>query len=149
MCCSRWMALMSVSVVLFGHCATAPQHKVMPTVQVEADLYSGRENPSWALEEDDAARFLTLLAKLPREGATVTSVLDGLGYRGLRIVVSGDEMQRFVVGGGVVAESAGQADQRNFRDPDRALEKWLLRTGKAQLGAELLEQLLASGRSHP
>jgi hypothetical protein len=144
------MVLVGASAVLLGNCATATQHTVMATVRVEADLYSGRENPAWELEESDATRFLLLRAALPPEDAPLTSVPGGLGYRGLRVVVSsGDEVQRFVIGGGVVTEFAGETDQRHFRDLDRALEKWLLRTGKAQLGAELLEHLLASERSRP
>jgi hypothetical protein len=116
----------------------------MTTVHVEIDLYSGRENPGWDLGEAQAADFRTRLAVLSPNVPGVTSIPDGLGYRGLHVGVnSGGVTQRLVIAAGaVIVEAAAAADRRNLRDPHRALEKWLLRTGKEHLGAALLHDLL-------
>jgi hypothetical protein len=116
----------------------------MTTVHVEVDIYSGRENPGWDLREAEAAEFRTRLGLLSPDIAGVRSVPDGLGYRGLHVAVKsgGAAQQLVIVGGVVIIGAATDADRRTLRDPDRALEKWLLRTGKEHLGAELLHYLL-------
>ena len=116
----------------------------MTTVHVEIDLYSGRENPGWDLREADVPHFRTRLAALSPDSFGVPSVPDGLGYRGLHVTVNCDgATQRLVISAGIVIiEAATAADRRSLRDPDRALEKWLLRTGKEHVGAELLHYLL-------
>ena len=136
---------MSASVSLLGSCVTtAPQ--TMATVHIEVDVYSGRPNPTWELTHADAERFRALVAALPRRSGSGPASSEGLGYRGLRVTVTADgAIERFSIAKGVVTvESAAVADQPTLRDPDRALEKWLLRTGRDQLGADLLEHLLAS-----
>lgn len=116
----------------------------MNTVHVEMDLYSGRENPGWNLGEAEAAHFRTRLAVLSPDMAGAPSVPDGLGYRGLHVAVDSDgARQRLVIGAGVViVEASSAADRRRLRDPDRALEKWLIRTGREHLRADLLHYLL-------
>jgi hypothetical protein len=51
--------------------------------------------------------------------------------------------QRIDIAEGVVMIQGSAADQRCLRDPNRALEKWLLRTGSQYLGPDLLRVLLA------
>ena len=116
----------------------------MTNVQVEVDLYSGRENPRWDLGEAETALFRTRLADLLPAGAGVSSVPDGLGYRGLHVAIRTDGATRHlrIAAGVVIVESATGAERRSLRDPGRGLEKWLLRTGKEHLGAELLRYLL-------
>lgn len=137
---------MGMVALLLGCCAIATTHIFMTTVEVRVDLYSGRENPAWKLGETDAARFLSLIAALPYNSTITPTVPDGLGYRGIRVAVNSTGVaQRFVIANGnVIAEVTKTTDRRNLRDPDRGLEKWLLRTGKEQLGVELLEYLLAN-----
>jgi hypothetical protein len=116
----------------------------MTTVHVEIDLYSGRENPGWDLREEEIVHFRTRLAGMSPDISGGPSVPDGLGYRGLHVAVNSDgARQRLVIAAGVVIiEAATAADRRSLRDPDRALEKWLLRTGKEHLGTELLHYLV-------
>lgn len=137
---------MVVATLLLGCCAIATIHTPMTSVEVEVDLYSGRKNPAWKLGGTDAAQFLNLVAALPYNSTITPAVPDGLGYRGLRVAVNSKGVaQRFVIAdGNVIAEFTKTTDRRNLRDPDRALEKWLLKTGKEQLGVELLEYLLAN-----
>lgn len=116
----------------------------MTTVHVEVDLYSGRENPSWDLRESEAEELRTRLATLSPDTDGPRPAPDGLGYRGLHVTVdSGDARQRIALAAGVVTiETDPPSERRVLRDPDRALEKWLLRTGKEHLGADLLQYLL-------
>lgn len=137
---------MVVAILLFGCCAIATIHTPMTSVEVEVDLYSGQKNPAWKLVVSDAAQFLSLVAALPYNSTITSAVPDGLGYRGLRVAVNSRGVaQRFVIAdGNVIVEFTKTTDRRNLRDPDRVLEKWLLKTGKEQLGVELLEYLLAN-----
>ena len=116
----------------------------MPAVDVSVDLYSGRPNPVWPLEGTAATRFLSLLKELPRDIAHTFAVPRELGYRGLRVTVTAEgATQRIAIGNGqVILESADSGASEAFLDSNRVLEKWLLQTGEAQLGNELLEYLL-------
>ena len=114
----------------------------MTTVHVEVDLYSGRENPSWDLRETEAEEFRTRLATLSLDTDGRPAGHEGLGYRGLRITVDSSEgMQRIAVAAGVLTIETA-SEHLVMRDQDRALERWLLRTGKEHLGADLLQYLL-------
>lgn len=141
-----WLALLGLSyplLVLSGY-AFATHYAPMTIVHVEADIYSGRENPGWDLSKAEAADFRTRLGLLSPDIAGVHSIPDGLGYRGLRVILkSGNATQRLaIVGGVVIIEASTETDQLTLRDADCALEKWLLRTGKRHLGVELLHNLL-------
>jgi hypothetical protein len=138
------MALLGFSLPFLGGCTFAARHVTMTTVHVEVDIYSGRENPGWDLGEAEATDFLTRLALLSPDIAGLPSVPDGLGYRGLHVVVhSGGSPQRLAIAGGIVIVEADiAADRRRLRDPDRTLERWLLGTGKEYLGTDLLHDLL-------
>jgi hypothetical protein len=142
----RPAAFVGVAALLLSWYSVAAPRKPMTTVDVEIDLYSGRENPAWKLGGVDAARLLTLVAELPRNSGIIPAMPERLGYRGLRLAVtSAGATERFVIAyGNVTIESAKATQWRNFRDPNRALEKWLLRTGKQQLGEDLIEYLLAN-----
>lgn len=146
--CRGWAALTSVAVVLCGCIAVEPLHEPMTIVHVEIDLYSGRENPFWKLQSADAARFVTRLVALPPDN-TSTSTSDAperLGYRGLKVAVSsvGTTRQYVIARGTVASDYALPTGRHQFVDSGRALEKWLLQTGKEWLGDKLLEHLLSN-----
>ena len=115
------------------------------SVLVEVDMYSGRENPMWQLETADAAQFQARVQAATPGGAEHSDSAETLGYRGLRVVATSiDAIERYVIGGGTATiDSTSSADRQIFGDADRSLEKWLLRTGKQQLGPALLAYLLA------
>jgi hypothetical protein len=111
-------------------------------LEVEVDVYSGRPNPRWELSSQQAEELLKKLRSLPaRESAA--SLSDGLGYRGL--IVSGDELMQagdteIVISNGIV-EARAASGARQFTDKDRAVERWLLQTGKGKLEDDLYEYL--------
>jgi hypothetical protein len=106
-------------------------------VDVELDIYSGRPNPSWALSPQDADSFDSKLAALP--SAQPSTLADPLGYRGFIVRARhGDDETRTAVQQGHVQSTRGQTT--TFRgDPGRALERWLLDTGRATLPPDVVQ----------
>ena len=106
-------------------------------VEVELDIFSGMPNPTWNLTDAQAAAFVQRLEATPK-GPAVT--LSGrLGYRGFVVQVMIDGQTQVVrVQNGFVQTSIGTTDAF-ARDVGRALERWLLDTGKPHLKNELFE----------
>jgi hypothetical protein len=85
---------------------------------VELDLFSGRPNPTWELDDRRAQELQNLIEGLPPTDLPPPEP-PGLGYRGFRVVL-GDRSYR--VWGTHVA--AGPGEHRG--DPHRAAETFLL-----------------------
>lgn len=126
-------------VTLLGCSVTALGDKKM---QVEVDMFSGRPNPHWELtvpESQEFARRFQSLSAQKGEGF----VNAGLGYRGLIVRESGEEVEGdreiVIYNGLVVAKRQGKSKQ--FTDRNRALEKWLIQTGEGRLDDELYHQI--------
>ena len=112
------------------------------TVGVELDVYSGRPNPSWQLPPAEAAEFAARLAALPKDASRAPPAPD-LGYRGLTTRVGAGPRGRVIaVARGTVTVSAGAAPTQ-YRDDGRALERWLLSTGRGHVDTELLTYVAA------
>jgi hypothetical protein len=94
-------------------------------VEVELDVYSGRPNPTWSLTTVDAARLDREADALPV--APVRGWSNGLGYRGF--VVTRENQTILRVQDGTVELTAGGVVSYRV-DVDRALERWLLSTGR-------------------
>jgi hypothetical protein len=102
-------------------------------MDVEVDLYSGRPNPHFRLEQAAAATLMRLLADLPPLSGHATP-RQTLGYRGLRIVsVTESPVAEIVVSGGVVFVRDQDGAERQLKDPGRRLERWIVDTGAAKL----------------
>jgi hypothetical protein len=111
-------------------------------MQVEVDVYSGRPNPRWDLSRQQTEEFLKKLRALPkREGDG--ALKDGLGYRGLKVKSRQSSREgdtEIVISNGIVA-ARDESKSQQFTDQNRALERWLLQTGKGKLDDELYEYL--------
>lgn len=95
-------------------------------IEVELDIFSGRRNPTWVLEREQEAEFLTLLKIIqsrPAESAQTAPKAPPLGYRGFNIRSAGHQElpELLKVYGGAVCQ-----DDKTYPDVDRELEKWLL-----------------------
>jgi hypothetical protein len=109
-------------------------------MRVEVDLFSGRPNPAWVLEADEAREIAAVLAALA-PAAEAPAAHEGLGYRG--VVLTGiesdlagcDELR--LARGAAVAQCFGRA--RAYADPARALETRLIETGRIRLPPELFD----------
>jgi hypothetical protein len=111
------------------------------TSEVELDLYSGRPNPRFALDDATEVELAGRLARLPPSAGPL-SLREGLGYRGFRIRGgSGARFAEVAVSDGVVWVLDKAGAERWFTDPDRALERWLADVARQHLGSEELDLL--------
>ncbi|MGM1065066.1 hypothetical protein, partial [Saccharothrix sp. Mg75] len=106
-------------------------------MEVELDIFSGKPNPTWSLPPADADAFTAKVAALPT--APPTALANPLGYRGFLVHVRGrgGESEVVVQNGSVRSTAAGTTT--HLGDPGRALERWLLDTGRPSLPPELVE----------
>ncbi|MFG2908466.1 hypothetical protein ACGF13_25790 [Kitasatospora sp. NPDC048286] len=106
------------------------------------DLYSGRPNPRFPLDDaaaDELAHRIGTLAPAPAPVAGGGPPHDGLGYRGLRVLAGPHTAAPGItVGGGAVTVSAADGPPCRLRDPGRALERWLLDQGAGVLDPAVL-----------
>jgi hypothetical protein len=93
-------------------------------MDVELDIYSGRENPRVALPAAEAAAFAAALAALPP--AAPPGEEEPLGYRGLIVISPSPEIAsaRLWRGRVAIADRAGSVTWRE--DSGRALERRLV-----------------------
>jgi hypothetical protein len=126
-------------VTWLGCSVTALGDKKM---QVEVDMFSGRPNLHWELTVPESQEFARRFQSLPAQQGE-GFVNEGLGYRGLIVRESGEEVEgeRDIVNyqGFVVAKRQGKFQL--FTDRNGALEKWLIQTGEGRLDDELYAQI--------
>lgn len=93
-------------------------------------------NPRWILTDADAAAFAEALDALP--GTSVRTLSGSLGYRGLIVECQqGGDTRTIHVQRGIVRIASGVASAF-AADTGRALERWLLNTGRPHVSADLL-----------
>jgi hypothetical protein len=112
-------------------------------MRVEADMFSGRPNPTWSLGRDEADSLAELLGRLqPAAPGAEPTGLDGLGYRGILLhgegALPGCTQARFARGA-VIAECEG--GPRAFVDQARAVERWLVESGRRSLDPDIYQVL--------
>jgi hypothetical protein len=110
-------------------------------VVVEADIFSGRPNPSWELSDTLIEALLKTVKQLPETEAQ--SMFDGLGYRGFRVSFSNEDTQQMmtwsVQGDVVLIDLGGKVTYR--QDVEQLIEKGLLDSGKPFLDEALFQKL--------
>jgi len=107
--------------------------------RVVADVFSGRENPSWQLDSEQTAEFNRRLAGLAAADTVPGPPALGLGYRGF-VVELGDDTVR-------VADGLVRTRDRVRQDRERELERWLLATAPPEL-EPAVSRLIAAALSH-
>jgi hypothetical protein len=104
----------------------------------------------WSLSGDEARRWVDRLTGLPR--AEPAQFQSNLGYRGLTASVTSDAERSIVrIQNGKVHVVRGRTDHY-YSDPERALERSLLRTGEPFVDRavyEAIEQQMATGQPPP
>ena len=88
------------------------------TARVEIDIFSGRPNPSFQLDQAATARLLQLLDNIQR-GRGAAAPRDGLGFRGFVVSIEGNPDIR-------VSGTAVVSGTDEFTDSSRAVERLLL-----------------------
>ena len=106
-------------------------------LKIELDVFSGRPNPTWQLDDAQTMELLALLADLP---TAMQRQAEPLGYRGFLVYRPG-------LGGEVAAPIrvyAGtvEIDSQPLADV-RGAEAWLLRHARANGCAAVLDGISA------
>lgn len=107
-------------------------------MRIEADLFSGRPNPSWTAGPEEARVIAALLAGLA-PAPEPAKAFEGLGYRGMVLAEVEPEVHpcpRLRV----AAEQATCEDAETgtaYADPDRELERRLVEMARDRLPADL------------
>ena len=128
------------------------ESRASESIRVELDIFSGRPNPSWQLLRNEAEDFSHRLGALPNNPSGQNLQQD-LGYRGLKVTIgaladSQNRVHEIVIGRGVVVVRQ-DATTRLLRDEGRALERWLLQTGKGRVEDEVYDYVLAEIQRGP
>jgi nitrite reductase/ring-hydroxylating ferredoxin subunit len=98
------------------------------TAGITLDALSGQPNPTWKLSSAEASDLKALLTTTTLTSTPATSTADGvLGYRGMLIdlpdATTGAAQQWRVFNGVITGQGA------TWTDPQRRVERWLLRSG--------------------
>jgi hypothetical protein len=107
---------------------------------VVLEIFSGRPDPSWTLDEHHVTELLRRLKTLPPATEHTLPPEPGLGYRGLHVSLSdGAHGETVVVRQGRVAFG-----RRILQDRGRTLEHWLLDTPPPDLEPAVLRSVKAA-----
>jgi hypothetical protein len=106
-------------------------------VRVELDIFSGRPNPVWELQDDEVAELESILARSSPLQAKVDP--PGLGYRGF-IVHRPDPIR--IYKGQILNER--NSSQNRLADIGIKLDLWLLEKGRPYLDPGVYDACLDS-----
>jgi hypothetical protein len=127
------MWALGVAALLAGCATTASEGMRVDEAKVELDAFSGRENPSWQLTENERSELTKRLDDLrPATGAIWPA--PQLGYRGFKVELklAGVQAPRLVdVGFGLVVVRVGN-DVPAFYLDDKGLESFLADQARAR-----------------
>jgi len=112
-------------------------HPDAPAATVTLDIYSGRPNPEWTLSQAQTLELRRRLGSLGTPLGAAPAGADHLGYRGFLVTAQETEV---AVARGTACLRQG-ASVQCFRDAGRALERWLLETGRGTLSAGLTQMV--------
>jgi hypothetical protein len=96
-------------------------------MQIELEVFSGRPNPTWALNDEEAKEFLAKFKSLTASDSH-KPLYDGLGYRGFK-ATGFQDYGEVTVWNGIVEARRGEKTYR-WRDQGKSLEKYLLKVAK-------------------
>lgn len=114
-------------------------------MRVELDIFSGRPNPRWELDPDERETITAILADLPEPLPELGPPDRPLGYRGFRIIDSGQNRTVTVQGGTVLIHSGGRVAASI--DASARLEGALVKIARSYLEPAVYEYLLT--QLHP
>ncbi len=109
--------------------AAAPVADGSTPVIVEADVFSGRVNPTWPMTAAEAGDLQTLLEGLPSTIACPNPPRDGLGFRGFGVAgltVNGQTTRRIGVDASCVRLEFVDGTQRQLLDRDYTAQEFLI-----------------------
>jgi hypothetical protein len=140
-------ALITTSICGGADLSKRSEERLSPdAATVEADLYSGRPNPSWPLTPEEVAELARRIEGLAPAAAVEPP--DRLGFRGFRfrLYARGREIAAGQSYDGHL-RLQGLAGPRHLADPGQELERWLLATGRGRIEPRAYETLKNEAQS--
>jgi len=135
-----------VALPLLASCSGTEPGRVAVTAQVTLNVYSGRPDPSWNLDQTRTDELMQKTSALPASVAPPGFPPSKLGYRGFRVQAldaSSQTVAVFTVYGGTVRRDQMSVTSYSA-DVERAVERWLLSTGLPTLSPETYSEVAAS-----
>jgi hypothetical protein len=134
--------LFSVGTAASAAAGAVAKHHEVRMLEIEIDLFSGRPNPIFALDDVKEAELRNLLSRLGSE--PVRSRADaGLGYRGFLIRQTFDNrIAEITVFDGVVEIPDVDGTARSFADNRGVIENWLIDRAIAHIEDSSIKSLL-------
>jgi hypothetical protein len=114
-------------------------------MRIQLDAFSGRPNPTWSLNDEEAGEFLARFKALKTSDSRRTPY-DGLGYRGFKVAGFQDYDEVTVWDEIVEASHGGKRYQ--WLDGGRGLEKFLLKTSKSHIDEDLYRVITSAVEKH-
>lgn len=132
---------LALSMVLVVSLAGLLKSSGSASIKVELDVFSGRENPTWTLSEQQGRKLRSMIRGL--SSTTSRSAQgDGLGYRGFSVHFRSTAAESVLNVYRKVVKWKEHDKAMYYIDPERSLERWLLSTGKRSVEPELYKHLL-------
>jgi hypothetical protein len=103
-------------------------------IRIELDIFSGRPNPTWSLNDEQSREFAIRFGAL-KKYRTNRKLYEGLGYRGFTVTGFLD-YDRVAVWGGLVQTNRA-VEREKLLDEAGRLEWFLLETSKGQIDEDL------------
>ena len=103
-------------------------------------VFSGRKDPTWLLNNDEAKRLYEQLCQIPGTMETWERN-DYLGYRGIEVLLDATEKMRIYKS---IVEVVSHDEVRRFIDINRELEMWIFQTSRDRIDDGVYNQLLLS-----
>lgn len=110
-------------------------------MQIELDIFSGRPNPTWDLDDEEVDKLLTLMAQRSRKVSRGFNN-GGLGYRGFILTSTQQQSGMFDqahVFRGVIKLTSGTR-VTFLRDDKQEIEYWLLNMARHHVSKELYDK---------
>lgn len=110
-------------------------------MHVTLDIFSGRPNPSWELNQKQASLFLKEISNLKTTVKFHDSSKYGLGYRGFIVEEEANFAQkprRFEVYNGIV-NVVEKDSSYALEDKGHSVERWLLQTAPNNVDDKVLK----------
>lgn len=141
-----WLFAFIVLACSLNYKTQTKSHEATPgnvkNANITLQIYSGKENPSWSLTEQQADELLLLVENLPKSESL--DLRGGLGYTGFHVEIKGENdaktnRQIIAYKGQVLYQS--DTSKEYFTDRERRVEMFLLKTGESSVDAKIMNRV--------
>lgn len=102
-------------------------------LKITVDIFSGRPNPTWMIDDNRADEILSLVAKNEHAISKINEGYDGLGFRGIQVELMGDESVKGIPYQFALANGSNEKGQKEGLEISRIIVDQMLRYEKMSL----------------